>query len=437
MPICAEDDMQTQKYDFVIVGSGAGGATLARELSRKGRRVLVVERGRHETKVGTLADSLRYYDLHKVTKMPRTSREGVQLWQAFMAGGSTAVAAGNGTRCLERELAEFGIHLEDELAEVERELDIHPLDEGLLSEGSLVIRQAASELGYNMEPMPKFVDPVKCRRDGVCTWGCPCGAKWSALEYLQEAQANGAEVLFDIRIDSVTIEHGRARGVVGAGPEGRAMIAADTVILAAGGLGTPLILQQSGIAEAGAGLFADLFIRTYGVTSGPNLVHEPNMALVDMEFYADQGFILSPNAELSRTSRLVSMGPNGFALPTSRLLAIMTKIRDEAVGHVYRDGSVSKPVTDKDREKLEAGARVSRQILIKAGADPRSIVDSKTGGAHPGGTAAIGRIVDTSLRTRVEGLFVCDGSVLPVAPGLPPIVTIVALAKRLAHQLVA
>jgi choline dehydrogenase-like flavoprotein len=202
-------------------------------------------------------------------------------------------------------------------------------------------------------------------------------------------------------------------------------------------LGTTPILQHSGIAEAGAGLFVDSFIRTYGVTSALNLVHEPTMALLDMEFHAEQGFILSPTVELSRTSRLTTVGPTGFALPTNRLLAIMTKIRDEAVGQVYPDGSISKPVTDKDREKLQAGARVSREILIKAGADPKSIVDSKVGGAHPGGTAAIGRVVDTSLQTKVEGLFVCDGSVLPVAPGLPPIVTIVALAKRLAHQLAA
>jgi choline dehydrogenase-like flavoprotein len=323
------------------------------------------------------------------------------------------------------------------MAEVERELDIHPLDEGLLSEGSLTIRQAADQLGYKMGPMPKFVDPVKCRRDGVCNFGCPSDAKWSALKYLQEAQANGAEVLFSTMIDSVAIEHGRARGVVSASPQGRMTIAADTVILAAGGLGTPLILQHSGITEAGAELFVDLYIRTYGVTSGLNLVHEPNMALVDMEFYAHQGFILSPSLEIARTSRLASIGPHGFALPTNRLLAIMTKIRDEGAGQVYPDGSISKPVTDKDQEKLRAGARVSREILIKAGADPKSIIDGRVGGAHPGGTAAIGRIVDNSLQTKVEGLFVCDGSVLPVAPGLPPIVTIVALAKRLARQLVA
>ena len=57
------------------------------------------------------------------------------------------------------------------------------------------------------------------------------------------------------------------------------------------------------------------------------------------------------------------------------------------------------------------------------------------GGSHPGGTAAIGRVVDKDLQTEIDNLFVCDGSVLPTSAGLPPILTIVALAKRLAKQL--
>lgn len=429
--------MRGSEYEFLIVGSGAGGATLARELSKKGRQVLVVERGKPETKVGTVRDTLRYYDLNKMTRMPRKSREGTILYRAFMEGGATAVSCGNGVRCLEKELAEFSINLSHEFAEVEQELNIHPIDERLLSEGSLQIKQAAEELGYKMEHIPKFIDPEKCRKDGVCVWGCASGARWSALDYLREAQADGAKVLHDTIIDRVDVEHGKARGVVGTGPKGQVRIAAAIIILAAGGLGTPVILQRSGIEEAGKGLFVDTFRRTYGVTKGLNQAHEPSMALVDMEFYADQGFILSPSVSLSREVRLTEMGPIGFTLPTNRLIGIMTKIRDESTGQVFQDGSVSKLVTRKDLEKLEAGGRIAKEILIKAGADPKSIVNDNPGGAHPGGTAAIGRIVDTTLQTKVAGLFVCDGSVLPVAPGLPPIVTIVALAKRLANTLAA
>jgi choline dehydrogenase-like flavoprotein len=115
----------------------------------------------------------------------------------------------------------------------------------------------------------------------------------------------------------------------------------------------------------------------------------------------------------------------------------MTKTSDENTGTVYSNGKVSRKVTKNDEVKLNAGSALSREILIKAGADPKSIVVSKVQGAHPGGTAAIGKVVDTTLQTKVDGLFVCDTSVFPVTPGLPPILTIIALGKRLAKLVTA
>ena len=56
-------------------------------------------------------------------------------------------------------------------------------------------------------------------------------------------------------------------------------------------------------------------------------------------------------------------------------------------------------------------------------------------GAHPGGTAKIGEIVDSNLETEISNLYVCDASVLPISPGKPPILTILALSKRLADYL--
>ncbi|MDD2657995.1 MAG: GMC oxidoreductase, partial [Candidatus Pacebacteria bacterium] len=70
-----------------------------------------------------------------------------------------------------------------------------------------------------------------------------------------------------------------------------------------------------------------------------------------------------------------------------------------------------------------------------AGAAAETIVTTKVRGAHPGGTAAIGEVVDKNLQTKIKNLYVADASVLPKSPGLPPIVTIVALAKRLAKRI--
>ena len=66
---------------------------------------------------------------------------------------------------------------------------------------------------------------------------------------------------------------------------------------------------------------------------------------------------------------------------------------------------------------------------------PDSIIVTKPQGAHPGGTAAIGTVVDVDLQTDLEGFFVADASVLPMAPGLPPMVTVGAPARRLGKTL--
>ena len=242
--------MNGRKYEYVIVGSGAGGATLARELSKRGKEVLVVERGKVEDSIGTVQDTMRFYDMKKLKTGFATSKEGVMLLRAFMAGGTTVVAMGNAVRCLEEELAGFGITLEEEFAEAEREMDVAPIAEGLLSGGSQKIRWAAHELGYRMDPMPKVIDPVRCQKCAGCLLGCVHQAKWTALDYLREAQQSGAEVIYNTRIGEVLVNGGKARGIRGAGPSGPVEFQAEVVVLAAGGLGTPVILQRSGVKDA-------------------------------------------------------------------------------------------------------------------------------------------------------------------------------------------
>lgn len=212
-------------------------------------------------------------------------------------------------------------------------------------------------------------------------------------------------------------------------------IRADAVVLSAGALATPVLLQNSGVTEAGHGLFVDMFINMYGITDGINQLNEPTMALIHRELQESQGFILSPFINHWKVCRYAELGARGLTVPLDRMIGMMIKIQDEPTGRVFPDGTVSKGVTAVDRGKLREGSRVAGEILIKAGADRQSVITSIPQGPHPGGTAAIGTVVDSELRTEIENLFVCDGSVLPTAPGLPPIVTIVALAKRLARTL--
>jgi len=427
--------MDSIRCGFLIIGSGAGGATLAKELSLHSQDVVIVERGERAQQLGSFRASLAFFDANKTTKIPRKSKEGVILWRTLMAGGSTVVSCGNGTRCLEAELAERGIELEREFQEAELDMQISPMQESLRSEGSEAILAASHALGYEMEPMPKFIDPQKCRQCGQCVFGCPHEAKWTALDYLDEAERNGAKVFYNTSVDSVLVTDRTATGAIAIGPNGPMEILSDVTILAAGGLGTPVILQKSGIEEAGTGLFIDMLVNTYGTTAGLNLCREPTMSMVNHEFHHDKGFILSPYVNHPKMVRFMELGAKGLALSDRKLLGIMTKTADDSSGRVHPDGTVNKAVTESDRTRLDEGAAIAAEILIKAGADPKSITTSAPQGAHPGGTAAIGEVVDEDLQTSTRSLFVCDGSVLPKAPGLPPILTIVALAKRLARHL--
>ncbi|MCD6444968.1 hypothetical protein J7L70_08250 [Candidatus Bathyarchaeota archaeon] len=51
------------------------------------------------------------------------------------------------------------------------------------------------------------------------------------------------------------------------------------------------------------------------------------------------------------------------------------------------------------------------------------------------GNAGIGRVVNIDHETEVSRLFVSDGGILPVSPGMPPVLTIIALSKRFSKKL--
>lgn len=423
------------EFDYIIVGAGIGGATLARELSKKDKSILVIEKGDMEKNYDTFIDAIRYFDVSKITKLPKKSNEGITLWRTFMAGGSAFVAAGNFVRSLESDLKSIGIDLSSEFLEAEEELNVAPLDEKLISEGSRAIASAAKELGYNMDPIMKSIDSAKCIRCGQCTLGCKTGAKWTPIVYLKEALDNGIKIMYNTTVESIITENGKVKGITAHTSDGQISLLASTVVLSAGGLSTPVILQSSGIEEAGSNLYIDIMVTTYGVHKYLNLINEPQMAMVNLDFHQSKGFLLAPCVNHIRQIRFIEAGMKGFALPTKRILGIMTIITDEASGRVFPDGSVSKYLTEQDRERLNQGTAISKEILVKAGVDPDTFVETYPAGAHPGGTAAIGRVVDTNLETRINNLFVCDASVFPKASGLPPILTIIALSKRLAKRI--
>jgi choline dehydrogenase-like flavoprotein len=112
---------------------------------------------------------------------------------------------------------------------------------------------------------------------------------------------------------------------------------------------------------------------------------------------------------------------------------IMIKAKDTLGGRLTDSGGVRKKLIDADRNKILHGYENAKKILLAAGA--KDIYKTWYLAAHPGGTVKIGELVDANLKTHVDNLYVCDCSVIPEAWGLPPMMSIIGLGKRLARQL--
>lgn len=415
--------------DIAILGSGAGGATLAQALAKRGKSVLILEKGSIVPRVGSEKAALGFYD--KFGKLK--TREGMVIYRAIMAGGTTVVSCGNGVRSLEREFKTRDIDIGKELDEAERELGVVPMDKRSYGDGTMRIVEAGEALGIHFDPMPKYIDFNACVSCGNCVLGCAPKAKWTANSYLEEAQNHRAKLVVNFSLDRIETSNGEVAGLRGRSNGEEVIVKAGKIVLACGALTTPLILQDLGLS-AGNKLFCDPYAVVYGLVAQGGLARETSMAAVNSQFHESEGFIMAPF--LDTPLSLVFTNPKYYRLMIKRdkLLGIMVKIKDDLVGTVRKDG-ISKTLTANDKTKLDRGCRKATEVLVKAGVDPESITITEPRGAHPGGTAAIGDVINTDHQTRISGLYVCDASALPEAPGLPPILTIVALAKRLANIL--
>jgi len=50
---------QNKKFDVIVIGSGPGGATVAKSLSIKGRSILILEKGNNDPIKGTILQTIK------------------------------------------------------------------------------------------------------------------------------------------------------------------------------------------------------------------------------------------------------------------------------------------------------------------------------------------------------------------------------------------
>lgn len=431
-----------KEYDVVIAGSGPGGSTVALEMAKAGKSVCLLEKGRDHKRIG---NHLMALDIAARNGLYFTE-EGLSLTVPETTGGATIMYCGAVGRPVPWLKSRYGVDIEDFCDAAAEEIGVKPLPDDLLGESSRRVMAAANDLGYNWEPLEKFMRPERCPSGfdcgAKCMLGCACGAKWTAREYIAEALAHGAELYTRHEAVDVIVEDGRATGLrVRHGKELKE-IRGKTIVLSGGGLGTPRILKRSGVWEAGDGCFMDATMIVYGVgPSGTKGTYcDPPMSVGSWEYHEEEGVMLShlidPWLLFPMMMVLKGLRPALMSFRYPRVVGMMIKIKDELSGWVDVEGNVSKPMTRDDRRKLDLGSVISRRILIKAGCNPNYIYNSPIRGTHPSGTCRIGTVVDENLKThRYENLYVCDASVVPEALDRPVVLMMIGLGRRLAAHL--
>jgi len=434
MPITA-----SLQADIIVVGSGPGGATLARELAGHGKRVLLLERGidhRPYSYYGTYPGAMIYSDRLSFL----FTQEGLNIIRPLMLGGATSMYCGCAAPPPLWLKEKYGVDIDTEVAETITELGIAPLPPELRGQSSTRIAQAAQALGYAWEPQLKFMNTARAKNfdcGAKCMLGCRCGAKWNAAEFVDQAVKSGLVLQTRARVDRVLIEDGHATGVSGSLNGNPFTAKASQIVLAAGGIGTPRILQASGFREAGIGMAMDVTVMVYGTIKDAGIGNEPPMtwSWENLEL----GYMLSTLIDPWLLYPIVNLlkGPQ-YSLTWPRwnnTLGAMIKLKDEITGGVFSDGKISKPLTNNDRLRLKQAEEVCRKILIEAGARPDTIFMTPLRGTHPSGTVRVDTMLDENLETEAKGLYVCDASVFPEALARPTVLTIIGLAKRLAKYL--
>jgi choline dehydrogenase-like flavoprotein len=488
--VTAADDLpegEEIECDVVVVGTGAGGAVVAKELAERGVAVLMLEEGRYFSRKDFIRRSLpatrQLYKNGGLTGVVGNCVIPIPLGKSV--GGSTTINTGTCLRApdwiLERWRTEHGLDAftPDTLGrfydKVESILEVAPSSAAAVGAPAEVVRRGAEKLGWKHFAVPR--NAPGCDGQGVCQWGCPTDAKRSMnISYVPLALSRGAQLVTGVRVHEVIVENGRAVGVRGASASGQTLsVRARGVILACGSLATPVMLLKQGLANESGQVGRNLTIHPATSVSavfdedirGFNRV--PQGYGVD-EFHREGMLILGAGAPLD-------MGANMFPFVGERYMSLMSRYdRIASFGVMVEDGPNGrvllgpggKPLMlyrlgKHERRLLARGSAAVARIFQAAGArqiytevrgheelettgDIERLENACPGGFdvvmvafHPLGTCRMGidpmkSVVDPYHETHdVPGLYIVDGSVVPTSIAVNTQLTIMALATRAAE----
>ena len=476
--------MSEESFDYVIAGSGAAGASVARVLADTGASLAVVEEGPAVSTPEFTDSALRtFHRLYRGMGAQVTSgRAPMLVIQGRCLGGSTVVNSAIMRRLPEEVWQEWAsIHglgsvlplqqLEQAAERIEEELRVELTPEAIWGGNNRLLAEGVARLGLAGSPTRR--NAPGCRGSGRCNLGCPHGAKQSMqVSYLPYARDRGARLLADERVEEVLWRGRRATGVR---TTRRVINARRAVIVAASAIQTPGLLRRSGVRSGHL---------------GRHLQGHPGIAIVglfDASVHlgegATQGFEVDGFRAESRVKvETLALPPEAFfgGLPGigRRWVEVMAEYPRAAVWvlplRAFGSGrvgagpfgrSISFSLDPRDLPNLRRGLRQAAELMFAAGA--REIVCPVHGlpqrlrpadlrlleglgddaaryplaMSHLFGTARMSlRPEDGVIGTNFavhgsENLYVVDSSLFPTNLGVNPQLSIMSVARLAAERI--
>ena len=489
--------MIEKDYDIVIVGSGAGGGTVAKELAplcKDGVRIAVLEWG---PKLAEDEYSGREIDmagrLYVESGGFLTADGTMTLAMGRAYGGSTVVYTGTSIPIRAATVKRWDVpglshdDLAPRAAKYMAENNVHLLEEPEINDNNRLFRAACEKLGYRVEQFP--INLKGCKGSGLCNLGCPNGAKQGTLRVqLPEAERQGVEVITNCRVtrlgERVLEANVEARdfGQPSAWEPGRYRVSAKVIVVSAGAVNSPALLLRSDLPVAlpALGRYFTAHPALILVAQHEHAIsnfHGHPKSYICEEFAERDGFMLETCMYFPfvTAKSLSGFGPEHSALMArmDRLQMILVLALDpaEADNRVTIDAEGNPVVhyafSERVIEALVASVRTSTRIFLAAGAErvhapigekffieradegridelisrkhfklgKVSIASAHLMGGCRMGASPADSVTDAWGQVHgLEWLFVADASLFPRCAEVNPYLTIMSLADRVAER---
>jgi choline dehydrogenase-like flavoprotein len=479
---------RTIRADVCVIGTGAGGAPVAKELAEGGMSVVMLESGGRFTTDDFTArprdmTALLYRDAGQTVTFGNVP---IVLPLGEGVAGTTLINSGTCFRTPDAILSSWGERfgldgmsadaLDPYFRRVEREIHVAQVPEDLAGNNALVVKRGAERLGWSGDFI--FRNASGCVGSGVCAFGCPTSSKLHmGLTYIPRAWDAGATSYTHCRAERLDLEGGLLRAVEArATGGGRLRVECEIAIVACGALMTPSFLKKNQLGAQSGELGNNLALHPATAVRA-RFAEEINMARgVPQSYYIDE--FCDEGITFEGAAGPPDYAAMSFPFTGERHRALMLDylhiaqfglmVSDTSRGSVRAlpgDGlRISYNLNDVDLRTFKRGVELLCECYWAAGAEevypPVDGIGVLRSGDldtlrrhhlradeltlmafHPMGTARADArpahgVVDGDLKLHgADGVYVCDASVLPSSLGVNPQETIMALATRLAYTL--